>query len=255
MIEFDLTKPKKPLVGVAPRNPLYVPTTPGQGDALKIPLIKRDARGIYVEDPRRDKFRHGVDHVPVVMGIGRTAFLANISIGSPRQSFTVLLDTGSSTLAVFAKMPASHRVTMTHDGFHRPGPRTSTGARRGRGRGEGERAMRLQEPLQEGADATAEGGGREGGRGARGQRKQSPATASGVGADQDAVSALQTGAWVLPAAPAQGRGGDRRGGGGRGDWGLDVGGLRNTGVALAAICSGVLAVFAAARKRLRAVPH
>ena len=70
VIEFDLTKPKKPLIGVAPRNPLYVPTAPGQVDALKIPLIKRDARGIYVEDPRRDKFRHGVDHVPVVMGIG-----------------------------------------------------------------------------------------------------------------------------------------------------------------------------------------
>ena len=96
VIEFDLTKPKKPLIGVAPRNPLYVPTAPGQEDALKIPLIKRDARGIYVEDPRRDKFRHGVDHVPVVMGIGRTAFLANISIGSPRQSFTVLLDTVAS---------------------------------------------------------------------------------------------------------------------------------------------------------------
>ena len=41
-------------------------------------------------------YRHGVDHVPVVMGIGRTAFLANISIGSPRQSFTVLLDTVAS---------------------------------------------------------------------------------------------------------------------------------------------------------------
>ena len=93
VIEFDLTKPKKPLIGVAPRNPLYVPTAPGQVDALKIPLIKRDARGIYVEDPRRDKFSHGFDHVPVVMGIGRTTFLANISIGSPRQSFTVLLDT------------------------------------------------------------------------------------------------------------------------------------------------------------------
>ena len=108
VIEFDLSKPKKPLIGVAPRNPLYVPTSPGQLDALKIPLIKRSSRGVYVEDPKSDKYRHGVDHVPVLISDARTAFLANISIGSPRQPFTVLLDTGSSTLAVFARMPASH---------------------------------------------------------------------------------------------------------------------------------------------------
>ena len=115
--------------------------------------------------------------------------------------------------------------------------------------------MRLQEPPQEGADATAEGGGGEGGRGARGQEKQSRTTGSSVGAIQDAVSTLQTGEWVLPATPAQGRGGDGRGGDGRGGWGLGVGGLRITGVALAGICSGALAVFAASRKRLRVVLH
>ena len=115
--------------------------------------------------------------------------------------------------------------------------------------------MRLQEPPQEGADATAEGGGGEGGRGARGQEKQSRTTGSSVGAIQDAVSTLQTGEWVLPATPAQGRGGGGRGGDGRGGWGWGVGGLRITGVALAGICSGALAVFAASRKRLRVVLH
>ena len=50
VIEFDLSKPKKPLIGVAPRNPLYIPTAPGQADALKIPLIKRSAKGkVYIE--------------------------------------------------------------------------------------------------------------------------------------------------------------------------------------------------------------
>ena len=69
-------------------------------DALKIPLIKRSSKGVYVEDPKSDKYRHGVDHVPVVMSDSRTAFLANISIGSPRQPFTVLLDTGLSSVCV-----------------------------------------------------------------------------------------------------------------------------------------------------------
>ena len=94
VIEFDLSKPKKPLIGVAPRNPLYKPTPAGQVDALKIPLIKRSSRGVFVQDPKSDKYRHGVDDVPVAMSASRTAFLANISIGSPRQPFTVLLDTG-----------------------------------------------------------------------------------------------------------------------------------------------------------------
>ena len=121
VIEFDLTKPAKPVIGIAPRNPLYVPTPPGQLgtqfacftgtkvqiltqkallDALKIPLIKRSSKGVYVEDPKSDKYRHGVDHVPVVMSDSRTAFLANISIGSPRQPFTVLLDTGLPSVCI-----------------------------------------------------------------------------------------------------------------------------------------------------------
>jgi len=102
VIEFDLSKPKKPLIGVAPRNPLYKPTPAGQVDALKIPLIKRSSQGVFVQDPKSDKYRHGVDHVPVAMSSSRTAFLANISIGSPRQPFTVLLDTGRCLLHCIA---------------------------------------------------------------------------------------------------------------------------------------------------------
>ncbi len=107
VIEFDLSKPKKPLIGVAPRNPLYKPTPAGQVDALKIPLIKRSSRGVFVQDPKSDKYRHGVDHVPVSMSFARTAFLANISIGSPRQPFTVLLDTGCYLLLCIA-LSVSH---------------------------------------------------------------------------------------------------------------------------------------------------
>jgi len=108
VVEFDLTKPHKPRIGIAPRNPLYHPVEPGTQDALKIPMIKRSAQGVIVEDPHHAKFRHGVDHVPVTLNHLRTEYFCNISVGSPRQSFTVLIDTGSSTLAVFAKMPPAH---------------------------------------------------------------------------------------------------------------------------------------------------
>ena len=123
--------------------------------------IGHSARGVYVEDPKSDKYRHGVDHVPVVLSSSRTAFLANISIGSPRQPFTVLLDTGSSTLAVFARMPASHGNLQVPSEHHSSWREEATGQRhrgsrgrdsrgrdsRGRdsrGRDSSRRAMRLQ---------------------------------------------------------------------------------------------------------------
>lgn len=40
VVEFDLTHEHHPKIGIAPRNPLYMPALPGSGDKLKIPLIK-----------------------------------------------------------------------------------------------------------------------------------------------------------------------------------------------------------------------
>jgi len=110
VVEFDLTKPSRPQVGVAPRNPLYSPVPPGVHDELKLPVIKKAGRHspeVLEPDQERDD-SHMVDHVPVAMSRLRTEYYVNISVGSPRQAFTVLIDTGSSTLAVFAKMPPEH---------------------------------------------------------------------------------------------------------------------------------------------------
>ena len=52
--------------------------------------------------------RHGIDHVPVSINDMRTEYFVNVSVGSPRQTFTVLVDTGSSTLAIFSKLAPTH---------------------------------------------------------------------------------------------------------------------------------------------------
>mmetsp|Transcript_45256 Transcript_45256/g.142457 ORF Transcript_45256/g.142457 Transcript_45256/m.142457 type:complete len:138 (-) Transcript_45256:46-459(-) len=77
------------------------------------------------------------------MNAARTAYYANISIGSPRQYFTVLIDTGSSTLAVFAKMPPQHgnlQVPEPSQKF-KGGPKSDRRSRHRRGRG-----IYLEEP-------------------------------------------------------------------------------------------------------------
>lgn len=45
---------QKPLIGIAPRNPLYHPVKPGSSDKLKIPMIKRRRGKVEVLEPVSD---------------------------------------------------------------------------------------------------------------------------------------------------------------------------------------------------------
>ena len=118
VVEFDLTKPKRPLIGIAPRNPLYHPVEPGSQDELKIPMIKRHHGKVEIVEPdsHDGSRKYGIDHVPVSINAMRTEYFVNISVGSPRQSFTVLIDTGSSSLAIFAKLAPAHGILSVDDG-------------------------------------------------------------------------------------------------------------------------------------------
>jgi len=117
VVEFDLSKPKAPLIGIAPRNPLYHAVEPGTSDKLKIPIIKRRRGHVEILEPVSDsEKRHGIDHVPVSINDMRTEYFVNVSVGSPRQSFTVLIDTGSSTLAIFSKLAPTHGSLAVNDG-------------------------------------------------------------------------------------------------------------------------------------------
>jgi hypothetical protein len=54
VVEFDLTKPKAPLIGIAPRNPLYHLVTPGGQDRLKMPMIKRHRGQVEIVEPESE---------------------------------------------------------------------------------------------------------------------------------------------------------------------------------------------------------
>ena len=54
--------------------------------------------------------------MPVTINDMRTEYFVNVSVGSPRQTFTVLIDTGSSTLAIFSKLAPTHGRLAVNDG-------------------------------------------------------------------------------------------------------------------------------------------
>lgn len=95
---------------------------------------------VWVEQEAKERktgTRHLVQQARVTMNRARTEYFCNISVGSPRQDFTVLIDTGSSTLAVFSRMPPQHGNLRVPSDKHGRGPDTdhSSGQRGSRRRG------------------------------------------------------------------------------------------------------------------------
>lgn len=108
VVEFDLTHPSHPQIGLAARNEFYKPVLSGDGgDGSKVPLYKeeRDAGQMQISIRKLRASRTGrgtVEHLPVTVDYMQTAMYVKVSVGSPKQDFKVLVDTGSSDFAVFS---------------------------------------------------------------------------------------------------------------------------------------------------------
>jgi hypothetical protein len=93
LVLFDLSVPEVPVIGLALQNKSYVP--------VQLPGV--DENRLKGAGPiQRSK---KVAHVPL-QNINNLQYLVNVSIGTPRQVFTVYFDTGSSAFGVFSRPPA-----------------------------------------------------------------------------------------------------------------------------------------------------
>jgi hypothetical protein len=106
VVEFDLTHPSHPQIGLAARNEFYKPVQGGV-DGSKVPIYKeeRDAGQMQISLRKLRASRTGrgtVEHLPVSVDYMQTAMYVQVSVGSPKQHFKVLVDTGSSDFAVFS---------------------------------------------------------------------------------------------------------------------------------------------------------
>ena len=109
VVEFDLTHPSHPHIGLAARNEFYKPVQPGDvgGDGSKVPIYKEERNAgqmqISIRKLRASRTGRGsVEHLPVTVDYMQTAMYVKVSVGSPKQDFKVLVDTGSSDFAVFS---------------------------------------------------------------------------------------------------------------------------------------------------------
>ena len=104
LVLFDLSRyPQMVLIGLAERNPAYR-VLDFYEPARKLPKL------VAAKKPFVNVSRHppgweaplASDRIPVYNQL-ETQYFINISVGTPRQNFTVIFDTGSSVFGVFTK--------------------------------------------------------------------------------------------------------------------------------------------------------
>ena len=106
VVEFDLTRADRhPILGIAPLNKMYKPVkslTLSEFElsvAPKQKLTLTKANKVMYPASRTEELTK-VDRIPIENSMG-TQYFMDVDIGTPRQKFTVIFDTGSTVFGVF----------------------------------------------------------------------------------------------------------------------------------------------------------
>jgi len=124
MVEFDMSDKLRPIIGISQLNLKYAPVTVSELDYYhehrapfpNLSLLKGEETMFPAEHTTRLR---EVDQIPIFNKKG-TQYFMDLSIGTPRQQFTVIFDTGSAVFGVFtqesqlpARIQASLRASTT----------------------------------------------------------------------------------------------------------------------------------------------
>mmetsp|Transcript_42433 Transcript_42433/g.99624 ORF Transcript_42433/g.99624 Transcript_42433/m.99624 type:complete len:534 (+) Transcript_42433:228-1829(+) len=104
VVQFDLTHPTIPVIGLAQRNRHYKPVRPGSSWERHKPSHSFNFGLPEGYDDEEEAASSSVDKVPLDTGL-QTQIFINVTMGTPRQQLKVILDTGSSVFAVFCNSP------------------------------------------------------------------------------------------------------------------------------------------------------
>jgi len=139
VVEFDMTE-KRPIMGIAPLNVHYKPTkanTLMEVDSYVAPKSKLSiTKGAQVMFPaEHEDALAAVDRIPIENSMG-TQYFMDVTIGQPKQKFTVIFDTGSTVFGVFTykhKLPKEIKNALpgyyfSQDLKHAPVEAVQTGA-------------------------------------------------------------------------------------------------------------------------------
>jgi hypothetical protein len=105
MVEFDMTQRERPIIGIAPLNLKYAPVRQaglGTFELHHAPISKLQLlRGEETMFPAEHTERlTQVDQIPIFNKKG-TQYFMDVGVGTPKQPFTVIFDTGSAVFGVF----------------------------------------------------------------------------------------------------------------------------------------------------------
>ena len=119
MVEFDMTQRDKPIIGIAPLNTAYRPVPQPELGTFelhhapmgKLQLLRGEETMFPAEHTQR---LTQVDQIPIFNKKG-TQYFMDVGVGTPRQPFTVIFDTGSAVFGVFVvkhDLPMSIRAQL-----------------------------------------------------------------------------------------------------------------------------------------------
>jgi hypothetical protein len=105
VVEFDMTG-SKPIIGIAPLNKAYQLVQQPSLASFELDKAPKSKLTLLRGDEIMYPAEHSevltqVDRIPIVNKKG-TQYFMNVGIGTPRQEFTVIFDTGSTVFGVFA---------------------------------------------------------------------------------------------------------------------------------------------------------
>ena len=105
MVEFDMGDESRPIIGIAKLNKAYNPVTSNELGYFKLQEAPRSKLTLLKGEETMYPAEHStrldeVDQIPIFNKKG-TQYFMDLSIGTPKQPFTVIFDTGSAVFGVF----------------------------------------------------------------------------------------------------------------------------------------------------------
>ena len=110
MVEFDMEDETRPVIGIAALNKAYRPVGQSvlgyyelqQAPRAKLQLLRGEETMYPAEHSKR---LDEVDQIPIFNKKG-TQYFMDLAIGTPKQPFTVIFDTGSAVFGIFTRRDA-----------------------------------------------------------------------------------------------------------------------------------------------------
>eukprot|EP00960_Hanusia_phi_P072239 767735-Hanusia_phi.AAC.1 len=120
IVEFDMQDNIRPIIGVAKLNAQYAPVKSNELEYFKLQQAPRSKLQLLKGEETMYPAEHSsrleeVDQIPIANNMG-TQYFMDLAIGTPKQPFTVIFDTGSAVFGVFSykdKLPENIKAQLT----------------------------------------------------------------------------------------------------------------------------------------------